>query len=69
MYDTVQLPDESVQDGELNMPPVFPSLHDMVPVGVVGELEVSVTVTVNVTWAPEFTVDGFGVTVVVVEWI
>ena len=48
----VQLVDESVQDDELNIPPAFPSLHDIIPVGVVGELEVSVTVTVNVACDP-----------------
>ena len=52
VYDTVQLPDESVQEGELNVPPILPSLHDTVPVGMIVELEPSVTVAVNVACDP-----------------
>ncbi|MHB9161090.1 MAG: hypothetical protein ACYC6W_09480 [Nitrosotalea sp.] len=44
------------------MPPPFPSLHDTELVGVIGELELSVTVAVNVTDPPGYTVAGFGVT-------
>ena len=51
----------------MNEPPALPSLQNTVPVGFVGELEVSVTVTVNVTTLPEIIVDVLGVTVRVVE--
>ena len=37
VYDTIQLPDESMQDDGTNVPPAFPSLHDTVPVGRVDE--------------------------------
>ena len=48
------------------MPPAFPSLHDTVPVGTVGKLDVSATVTVNLTCDPLVVVAGFGVIVVLV---
>ncbi len=68
VYDVVQLPDDSIQEGGWNVPPLLPSLHVTLPIRLVGEAELSATVTVNVTSVPEFTVDGFGVTVVLVEW-
>ena len=46
-YDTLQLPDESVHEDGLNVPPMLPSFQETLPVRVVGELEVSVTVAVN----------------------
>jgi hypothetical protein len=46
VYTVVQLPDESVQEVGLNVPPKFPSLHDTMPVGVLGGLELSTTDTV-----------------------
>ena len=51
------------------MPPALPLLHVTLPAGVVGDKWLSNTVTVNVIGVPEFTEDGFGVTVVVVEWV
>jgi len=60
VYDTVQLPDESVHDVGLKVPPPV-SLNTTVPDGVLGVLEVSVTVTVNVTDSPEVTEAEFGV--------
>ena len=45
---------------------MLPSLQDTVPVGFVGELEVSTTVEENVTELPEDIVEGLGVTVRVV---
>lgn len=33
VYDMMQLPDNSAHEVELNDPPIFPSLQDMVPVG------------------------------------
>ena len=68
VYDVWQLPDDKVQEGSLNVPPKPPSLHATVLVGIVGEPEVSFTLTVNAS-EPEDNVAGFGVTVVVVEWI
>jgi hypothetical protein len=49
VYDVVQLPDDKVQKAGLNVPPELASLHVTVPVGMFVELEVSATVTVNVT--------------------
>jgi hypothetical protein len=63
VYDVVHVLDASVQEEELNVPPVFPSPQVIVPVGVVGELDVSVTVTVNVSAVPATYDAGFGVTV------
>jgi hypothetical protein len=68
VYVTVHDPDESVQDVWSNTPPPFPSLHDTELVGTIGELELSVTVAVNVTDPPGDTVAGFGVTDNVVAW-
>lgn len=33
VYDMIQLLDNSAHEVELNDPPIFPSLHDIVPVG------------------------------------
>ena len=54
--------------GLLNEPPAPPSLHDTVPLGVVGELLVSVTVAVKVIALPAITDEGLGVTTVPVLW-
>ncbi len=51
----------------LKCPPTPPSLHDTVPVGMVGELLVSVTFALKVIVFPRATDDGFGVMVVAVE--
>ena len=56
----------NVHDGGLNVPPTPLSFHDMVPVGVVGELEVSVTCTENDKVPLEGIVVELGVTVVLV---
>jgi len=50
----------------LKVPPALPSPQVTVPVGVVGLAAVSVTVAVNVIVSPMATVDGFGVTAVIV---
>ena len=52
VYVVVHVPDDKVHADELNVPPAFPSLHDTIPLGDVGELDVSVTVVVNVTAVP-----------------
>ena len=52
VYVTVQLPDKSVHEDGLNAPPAFSSLHETVPVGAVGKLEVSATDTVKLTCDP-----------------
>jgi len=46
-YVVVQLPDDSVQEEGLKVPPLFPSLQDTVPVGML-KLELPAIVTVNV---------------------
>ncbi len=56
----------NVHEGLLKLPPAPPSLHDTVPVGMVGELLVSVTFALKVIVFPRATDDGFGVMVVVV---
>lgn len=48
-----------MHDDGLNAPPALLSLQDTAPVGAVGELEVSLTVTVSVTDDPGFAVDKF----------
>jgi hypothetical protein len=67
VYDVVQPTFDNVQDVGLNVPPALLSLNNTVPLGVVGELEVSVTDMVNVVVAPEFIVVEFGKIDVVVE--
>ena len=52
MYETAQPPDEILQDEGLNVPPTLLSLQDMVPVGAVGKLDVSVMTAVSCTWEP-----------------
>ena len=49
VYDTMHVPDDRLQKAELNVPPPFPSFQDIEPIGVVGELELSVTVAMSVT--------------------
>ena len=49
MYDVVQAPDDNIQEGGVNVPPEFPSIQVIVPVGVFVALVVSATVAVNVT--------------------
>lgn len=66
VYETVHAPDDNVHEVWSNIPPPFPSLHDTELVGVIGELELSVTVAVNVTDPPGDTDAGFGVTANVV---
>lgn len=63
----MQLPDANVHDRGLNVPPALLSFHVIVPVGVVGELEVSLTVTVSVTDDPVFATEEFDDTVTDVE--
>ncbi|CUR52003.1 protein of unknown function [Nitrosotalea devaniterrae] len=61
MYDTMQLPDSNAHMVELNAPPILPSPHDIVPVGILGKLEVSVIFTENDIDDPGCTVARFGV--------
>jgi len=65
VYDTAQLPADMVQEAELNVPPIL-SFHETVPVGTLGDFDVSAIFAVNVTCDPWFTQATFGVTVVVV---
>ncbi len=48
VYDVMHPPDGNVQEVGLNVPPALPSVHVTLPDGVVGELEVSAIVAVNV---------------------
>ena len=61
VYDTMQLPDNSAHIVELNAPPTLPSLHDIVPVGVLGKLDVSVIFAENDIEDPGCTVARLGV--------
>jgi hypothetical protein len=63
VYVTVHVPDASVHVDELNVPPKFPSLQIIVPVGIFWESAGSATVAVNVTAVPDTYVAGFGDTV------
>ncbi len=67
VYLDTQAPDKSVHEVALNWPPALPSFHDTVPVGVVGELDESLTLTTNVTVPLEDRVAGFGLIVAVVR--
>ena len=67
VYDVIQLPDASMHDEGLNAPPALLSLQDTAPAGVVGEIEVSLTVTVSVTDDPGFAADKFDDMVTEVE--
>ncbi len=67
MYVDVQLPDDNVQEDGLNVPPALPSPKDMVPEGVVGEIELSETDIESVACPPVFTVVEFDTTAVVVS--
>jgi hypothetical protein len=60
VYDVVQLPSDKVQEAESKVPPALLSLNNTVPLGVVGEFEVSVTDIVSVIVVPEFMVLEFG---------
>jgi len=51
VYIVVQLPNDNVQEDGLNVPPLFPSLHDTVPAGII-ELELPAIFTVNVACDP-----------------
>ena len=62
VYVTLHTPDDKLQEDELNIPPMFPSLHVIVPVGIFCEFDVSVIVAVTVTCPPEDMVDGDDVT-------
>ena len=66
VYVTVQLPDESVHDEILNIPPALPSLNATIPDGIVEELEVSVTEIVRVTDPPTVKLLELGVMVTLV---
>ncbi len=55
-----------MHNAELNVPPAPLSLHDTVPVVVVGELDVSLTCTENVTALPADAVVELGVIVTLV---
>lgn len=66
VYDIVHPPSDKVQEVESKAPPPLLSLNNIVPLGVVGEFEVSVTDIVNVIAVPEFTVLEFGEIAVVV---
>jgi hypothetical protein len=58
VYVALHVPDDKLQEDELNVPPTFPSLQVIVPVGVFCEFVVSVTVAVTVTCPPDDTVDA-----------
>lgn len=71
MYDTVQLlaepePDSTHVAELANVPPAEPSLHDIVPLGVVGVDDVSVIVALKVRLAPARADEGFGDTAAIV---
>ena len=67
VYVTLQVADDKLQEDELNVPPADPALQVIVPVGVVGEFEVSFTVAVSITEPPAVILFGLPVTVRDVE--
>jgi hypothetical protein len=52
----VQLPPDNVHDAGPNVPPALLSVKEIIPVGVTGEFDVSVTDIVRVTDPPLFSV-------------
>ena len=58
VYVALHVLEDRLQEDELNVPPTFPSLQVIVPVGVFCEFVVSVTVAVTVTCPPDDTVDA-----------
>jgi hypothetical protein len=60
VYDVVHVLDDKIHGDELKVPPVFPSFQVTFPVGVVGELELSITVTVNGIAIPDTRGEEFG---------
>ena len=72
MYETKQIPSlvekvDNVHEVELNNPPLPPSSHETVPVGIIFVPRPgSLTLAVNVMALPIFVVPGLGVTAVVV---
>ena len=65
-YDMEQPPPDNVQEVGSKVPPALLSLNNIVPVGVVGELELSAVDILNMTVVPEFIVLIFGEIVVIV---
>ena len=61
-----QLPPDNVQEVGSKVPPALLSLNNRVPLGVVGELELSAVDIVNKIVVPEFIVLWFGEIVVFV---
>jgi len=69
VYDVVHVPADKVHVSELNEPPALPSLHDTIPSGVVDEVDVSVTVEVNIIAVPDVKETEFGLMITDVECI
>ena len=67
VYETSQLPDESVHEEGLKVPPALLSVSVTIPAGIVGELEVSETNIVNVTDPPAVVLLELDVMVTLVE--
>lgn len=62
VYVILHTPDDKLQEGELSIPPMLPSLQVMIPVGMFCEFVVSVTVAVIVACPPDDMVDEDDVT-------
>jgi len=62
VYDVVHVFDDKMHVVDVNEPPAPPSFQDICPVGVVGKLDVSVTVTVKGIAVPDTKGEEFGVT-------
>ena len=69
VYVMLHVPADNVHVVELNIPPEFPSLQVIVPVGTCCEFDVSATVTVTAACPPAVMVEGDAVTVTDVESI
>ena len=66
VYIDTHEPDTSVHEVALNLPPELLSFHDMVPEGVVGEIDASFIFPTNMIVPLEDRVAGFGVIATVV---
>jgi hypothetical protein len=58
VYVTLHVPDDKLQENELKVPPTFPSLQVIAPVGTFWEFMGSVIVAVTVTCPPEEMADA-----------
>ena len=60
VYNAAHVPEESVHEVTLKLPPALPSLHETVPIGTVGEFDESLTNITNFAVPLGDRIAGFG---------